>query len=343
MAIKKRKKEHLQIIQKFNTASNLSAGFDDVILMPKSLPEDTIDNIDTGCSFLGKKLGAPILISSMTGGTEEACEINAMFARVANKYNIALSVGSQKAMIKFPSLSYTYEIRKYAPDILLIGNIGIDYLLSNDYNIDKLKEAIKKIGADAVFIHINPLQELVQLEGAKDFRGAISKISEVCHNLKIPVLIKEVGYGIDPNTAKKLKNAGVYAIDVAGSGGTSWATVEGYRGARSGETFRDWGIPTVLDLLALKKVVKLPLISSGGLKTGADAAKSIVVGAELAGFAKKLLDGAMTGEVHLDWEVNKIISELKTTMLLVGAKNVKHLQNTKYLLKGDLKVLRDQL
>lgn len=342
MAIKKRKKEHLQIIQKFNTSSNISAGFEDIILMPKSLPEETIDNIETDCHFLGKKLGAPILISSMTGGTEEACEINAMFAKTAQKYNLALSVGSQKAMIKFPSLSHTYEIRKYAPDVLLIGNIGIDYFLSKDYSIDKLKDALNKIGANALYIHINPLQELIQIEGTKDFRGSLKKISDVCQKIGIPVLIKEVGYGIDIKTAKKLKSAGVYAIDVAGCGGTSWATVEGFRGAKSGESFRDWGIPTVLDVIALKNV-KLPIIASGGLKTGCDAAKSIVIGASIAGYAKKLLDGAMTGEVHLDWEVNKIISELKTTMLLVGAKNIGQLKKTKYLLKGDIKQLVDQL
>lgn len=343
MSINIRKKEHIEIIQTKDTSSNLSAGFNDILLVPKTLPELNLNQISTEISFLGKKLAAPLLISSMTGGTEEATEINARLAKSANKFNVAISVGSQKAMIKHPNLASTYEIRKYAPNVLLIGNIGIDYLLDSSFDFNALKNSLERIGADALFIHLNPVQEIAQPEGINDFRGSFRRINELRKKLKIPILIKEVGSGIDSITAKHLQNIGVYAIDVAGSGGTSWAAVESYRGSITGEAFRDWGIPTCASLILCKKAVRLPLIASGGVRTGQDIAKSIVLGAKLCGIAKPFLINAIKGQSFLDNEIEKILTEFKTAMLLVGARHLNDLQKTKYSVHGLLKEYLEQV
>ncbi len=341
--IKHRKKEHLQIIKDKNTDSSSKTYFEDIILIPKSLPELNLDEIDTSSTFLGKKLSAPIIISSMTGGTEEAQRINGMLARAAQNFGIAFSVGSQKAMINHPELSYTYEVRKYAPDILLIGNIGIDYLLSAEFNLADLKAALKQIKADALYVHINPLQELAQPEGSRNFTGAAEAIKKLTRNIGLPVLIKEVGDGIDSETAKKLEAEGISAIDISGSGGTSWAAVEGFRGSLVGESFRNWGIPTVISLISVRKKIDLPIISSGGIKSGQDIAKSLILGADMAGLARHLIKAAFNGEKALDTEIEKLITELKITMLLVGAKNIPELKKVKVLLKGELKNLIEQL
>lgn len=343
MLINKRKKEHLEIIRKKNTSSNSTTCFEDIMLIPKSLPELNFEDIDSSITFLGKKLSAPILISSMTGGTEEAKKINQLLANAAEKHKIAFSVGSQKAMIKFPDLTPTYQVRDIAPDILLIGNIGIDYLLSDEFNYKKLENAVKKIGADALFVHINPLQEIVQIEGTTRFKGALSKIKEICSKLDIPVLAKEVGDGINPETAVGLEKAGIKAIDVAGLGGTSWLAVERFRGSPVGESFRDWGLPTALSLLAVKRKTNLPLISSGGIRNGYEIAKSIALGADLVGLAKPFAMAVFQGEKALDNLIDKLIIELKMTMLLVGASNIEELKKSKYLIRGELKELLEQI
>ncbi len=342
MNIIKRKKEHINIIRFEDTSSCIKTGFDDIQLLPKTLPELDLSKISIETSFLGKKLSAPIIISSMTGGTHEAAEINARLARAAQKFNIAMSVGSQKAMINSLNLAYTYEVRNYAPDILLIGNIGIDYLLSKDFDINKLKLSLEQLKADALYIHINALQEIAQPEGIENFKGAFTKIRQVCKTLNFPVLIKEVGNGIDPNTAEHLQKMGVNIIDIAGGGGTSWAAVEGYRGSVTGEAFRNWGIPTCASLILCKKAIDIPVIASGGVRTGQDIIKSIVLGAKLAGIAKPLFLAAVKNQKTLDLEIERIISEIKTTMLLVGAKNLNELKKTRHVISGELKNYLDQ-
>lgn len=339
----KRKKEHLDIIRTKNTSSKSSSGLENIILIPKTLPELDFAEIDTSTSFLGKKISAPLLISSMTGGTEEALKINQCLARAAEKYNIPLAIGSQKAMILHPELARTYMVQSVAPNAIIVGNIGIDYLLSREYDIKKLKNACKQIGARALYIHINPLQELAQPEGSKNFKGALDKITEVCNKIGIPVLAKEVGDGFNPKTAKKLEKAGIRMIDVAGSGGTSWSAVEGYRGSTIGESFRNWGLSTTLSLISTKKHVKIPVIASGGIRDGQDIAKSIALGADLAGVAQPFALAAFKGDKALDQAIEKMILELKVTMMLVGAKNISDLKKSKYLMRSGLNSLLEQL
>lgn len=339
----KRKKEHLEIIRTRNTSSLSSTGLESIILIPKTLPELNFDEIDISTRFLGKRISAPILISSMTGGTEEALKINQTLARAAEKYNIPMAIGSQKAMILHPELARTYLVRDVAPNTILIGNIGIDYLLSKEYSLKKLKSACKQIGANALYIHINPLQELAQPEGSQNFKGALDKITEVCHGISLPVLAKEVGDGINPEIAKKLEIAGIQVIDVAGSGGTSWSAVEGFRGSSIGESFRNWGLSTALSLISTKEHSKAPIIASGGIRNGQDIAKSIALGAELCGIAQPFALAAFKGDKALDQVIDKLILELKITMLLVGAKNLNELKKSKYLIKNELSDLIKQL
>lgn len=343
MFINNRKREHLEIVKHKDTSSKTSAGFEYVFFVPSSLPELSLDQIDTSVNFLGKKLSAPILISSMTGGTEEASKINAILSRAAEKHNIGFAVGSQKAMILHPELTSSYETRKYAPTTLIIGNIGIDYLLSNKYSITDLKNALTKIKANALYIHINPLQELVQPEGSKSFIGAKEKIAEVCDKLGMPVLVKEVGDGLNPKLANYFEQIGVSAIDVAGNGGTSWAAVEGFRGAFLGESFRNWGLPTVVSLISTKKYTTLPLVSSGGICSGQDIAKSIALGADLCGLAKPFLMAAQKSEKQLDHLIEDLIQELKINMFLVGAKNIAELKKSKIIIRSELKEIVEQL
>ena len=342
--IKKRKREHLQIVKERNTKSNNPTYLDDIIFVPKSLPELNLGEIDTSIEFLGRKLLAPILISSMTGGTEEAHRINQQLARQAEKHGLAFSVGSQKAMINHPEIAYTYKVKDVAPNVFLIGNIGIDYLLSEEFDLEKLKKSLEEIQADALYIHINPLQELIQPEGARDFKGAFEKIEFVCKNIKMPILIKEVGDGIDPETAKKLEGIGISAIDIAGSGGTSWAAVEGFRGNKLGESFRDWGLSTALSLISVKKISNLPLIASGGLQSGQDIAKSLALGATLGGIARPFIVALFKGgEKELEHKIEETIAELKINMLLIGASNIAELKNSRYLVRGELGNLVKQI
>ena len=339
----KRKKEHLDIIRSKDTSFNIKTGFEDISFIPKTLPELSFDEINTSTTLLGHKFDAPILISSMTGGTEEALKINQTLARAAEKYNIPFALGSQKAMILRPELSHTYETKDVAPKAKCIGNIGIDYLLSSEFKIDDLRKACKKINAFALYIHINPLQEIVQPEGTKNFKGAKKKIAEVCSELELPILIKEVGNGINPETAKELESYGVKVIDIAGSGGTSWSLVESYRGAKIGESFRDWGFPTALNLISIRDKVSIPVIASGGIRTGQEIAKSIALGAEFVGIAKPFAIAAFKGERYLYELIEDLILELKITMLLVGAKNISDLKKTKLLIGKELGELVEQL
>lgn len=343
MSIQNRKREHLQIVMHKNTSSCSNPGFEDIILLPKSLPELDLSDIDISTNFLGKNLSAPLIISSMTGGSIESSMINQSLAKAAQKFGLAISVGSQKAMIKHPELSRTYEIKEYAPDVLLLGNIGIDYLISDDFSLADLKIALKKIKADGLFVHINTVQELVQPEGLKEYNGAFEKIKKVINNLDLPVLIKEIGAGLDLVSAEKLAKLRIKGFDVAGVGGTSWPMVESYRGSKTGETFANWGLPTCLSLLTIKKKIKLPLISSGGIRTGLDVAKSIAMGAELAGIAKPFAVAAMKGEKILFEAIDQIITELRTAMLLAGTKNITELKRNKFLIKGDTRAMLKQL
>jgi len=302
----------------------ISTGFERIRLSPKTLPGLDFEGIDTSLTLFNKKLVAPILISSMTGGTASSAAFNRTLALAAEQCGIAMGVGSQRAAIENPELSETFNIRKFAPNALLFANLGA-VQLNYGYGIDECKKAIDMLQANALYLHLNPLQEALQPEGNHDFSGLLPKIEQVCRSLPVPVLVKEVGWGIDLDTAKQLLGVGVAGIDVAGAGGTSWAKVEMHRqpdGKKKTATnlaFENWGIPTAKNLLQLRELEGDPLIiASGGLRDGVDLAKSLALGAKLGGFARKFLLAANQGETELINQIETIKTELQTAMFACG-------------------------
>ena len=329
MSIKSRKEDHINICLKKNVEWG-QTGFEDIFFVHNSLPELNYDDVDITTSFLGKKLDAPILIEALTGGTEKAKKINKNLAWAAQQSGIAMGIGSQRAALDDKALEETYKVRDVAPDIFLIGNIGMAQL--KKYDTDKIKSLIDMIDADVLAIHLNPLQELVQKEGDKDFSSILEKIRELSKS--ITIIAKETGAGISRETASRLEKAGVSAIDVAGRGGTSWSLVEYYRGGIHGKTFENWGIPTAVSLIECLNYVKLPIISSGGLRSGIDVAKSLALGASLAGLALPFLQPAIKTKEHVLEKIKKIEEELKISMALVGSSNIVSLKQRPLIITG---------
>lgn len=288
------------------------------------LPELDRAELELTTQFLGKSLNAPLLISSMTGGTEFAQQINYRLAEVAQHYGIAMGVGSQRVAIENPQVVDSFTVRAVAPDILLFANLGA-VQLNYQYGVEECLRAIDWLQADALILHLNPLQECVQTRGDCNFRGLLDKIAALCRTLPVPVIAKEVGNGISARMAERLLEAGVSAIDVAGAGGTSWARVESARAKdalqrRLGETFSDWGIPTADCVTAVRSVApQVPLIASGGLRHGLDAAKAIALGADLAGMAMPFLQAAAESEAALLALADALLAELRTVLFCTGS------------------------
>jgi len=331
--ISARKDEHLRICLEEDVSSVVPTGFDQVHLSLQTLPEINFDAIDLTTQIFGKKLDAPILISSMTGGSGKTKYFNQLLAKAANEFNIAMGVGSQRASILHEGLKDTYSIvRKEAPYALLFANIGVAQL-NEGFGIAECQRAVDMLEADALIIHLNALQEALQPEGNRDFSQLLKKIETVTASIQVPVIAKEVGCGIDSQTARLLVEAGVRGIDVAGVGGTSWAAVEMYRQTSPirkalCQTYRGWGIPTVQALQGLEGLPKEILrISSGGLRNGLDVAKSVALGADLAGFARKFILAADKGYEELQNTIELIILELKTAMFLCSAADLNSLQS----------------
>lgn len=331
--ISDRKDEHLRICLEEDVTSGVPTGFDQVNLNIKTLPEIDFDSIVLSTKIFGKTLDAPILISSMTGGSGKTKHFNQLLAKAANEFNIAMGVGSQRAAILHEGLEETYSIvRKEAPNALLFANIGVAQL-NEGFGVDECQRAVDMLEADALIIHLNALQEALQPEGNRDFSQLLKKIETITASLQVPVIAKEVGCGIDPQTARLLVEAGVRGIDVAGVGGTSWAAVEMYRQTdpiRKAlcQTYRGWGIPTVQALQGLEGLpTEILRISSGGLRNGLDVAKSIALGADLAGFARKFILAADKGYEELQNSIQLIILELKTAMFLCSATDLNSLQS----------------
>ena len=297
------------------------------------LPEIDRTEVDLTSTFLGKKLAAPLLISSMTGGTELAQTINYSLAEVAQEYKLAMGVGSQRIAVENPQLASTFAVRRYAPDILLFANIGAVQLNYN-YGLEECQKIIDILEADALILHLNPLQECVQTEGDTNFKGLLDKIAKLCDKLPVPVIAKEVGNGISGKMAQKLIAAGVAAIDIAGAGGTSWAKIEGERAGdakqrRLGATFADWGIPTAECIVSTRAAAPdVPLIASGGLQNGLDAAKALALGADVAGLARPFLQAAAESESATAGLVEVLIAEIATVLFCTGCANLDELKHS---------------
>jgi isopentenyl-diphosphate Delta-isomerase len=335
-----RKADHIRInLEKDVQFPNLTTGLENYQFIHNALPELDLNSIDTSVSVFGRQLQSPLLISSMTGGTEQAFQINKLLAEAAQTHRIAMGLGSQRAALENPDLARTFQVRQIAPDILLFANLGA-IQLNYSYDISHCQRAVDMVEADALILHLNVLQEAVQPEGDIRWSGLLKKIGQVCKELKRPVVVKEVGWGISKQTAKRLKDAGVSAIDVAGSGGTSWSEVEYHRAptefhAQVARTFADWGIPTADSLqMARKGAPKLPLFASGGLRDGLDIAKCIALGATLGGMASPYLKAAARSAEALDEMVRIIVHQLRIAMMASGAPNITALQQTPLLFKG---------
>ena len=319
MTTESRKKDHVQLVIEKGAQYQKTTGFERIDFVHNALPEINFDDVDLSTEFLGKKIKYPMLITGMTGGYSDAKGINKSLAKAAQKYGIAFAVGSQRAMIEKKELKETYEVRDVAPDIPLLANVGAYQL--KKYPFDKIESLVSSIEADGLAIHLNPLQEIIQKEGDRDYSGVLAAITKTCEKIGVPVVVKETGAGISQDVALKLKDAGASYIDVSGSGGTSWSRVE-YLRADTTPGFEDWGIPTVLSVIECRNT--LPLIASGGIRDGLDAAKAIAIGAEMAGAAYPFIKALR--DKNLDEYVEAFQSQMKICAYLTGSRTISDLK-----------------
>ena len=317
----KRKSDHIQISLDQNTQSGLTTNLENYHLQHNAIPELNFNEIVTSTRFLGKSISIPLMISSMTGGTQKASEINVALAEAAQEHGIAMGLGSQRAAIEEPELANTFQIRKSAPDIVLLANLGA-VQLNYGFGIDACRRAVEMVEADGLILHLNALQEALQPNGDIRFSGLLEQIENVCKKLEVPVIAKEVGWGISAQAAKKLINAGVYAIDVAGAGGTSWSQVEKHRAKtaaqeRQAAIFKSWGIPTADAIIQVREALAdISLIASGGLRSGIDIAKCIALGADMCGIAEPFLKAATQSTECVSDCIQQFTSELRIPCLL---------------------------
>ena len=328
MAHDRRKADHIRINLEENVQfPGLTNGFECYRLAHQALPELDLAEVDTGVNLLGKRLQVPLLISSMTGGTEAARAINHNLARGAQACGIAMGLGSQRTGIEQVETADTFRVRDFAPDILLFANLGA-IQLNYGYTVDQCRRAVDMIEADALILHLNPLQEALQADGDWQWKGLLGKIEEVCREVGVPVVAKEVGWGFSESTSRRLAEAGVAALDVAGSGGTSWSEVEYHRAPtdrlrRLAKAFADWGIPTAETLLmAQRGAPGLPLIASGGMRNGIEAAKALALAATAVGIASPFLKAAAASADEVVGAIDQFALELRTAMFCAGAGSV---------------------
>ena len=330
LSIDQRKADHIRINLEQNVQfPHLTTGLERFRFVHQALPELDLRAVDTTVRLFGRTVAAPILVSSMTGGTDQAELINRNLAVAAQTYRLAMGVGSQRAGIELDTLQRTFRVRDIAPDVLLLANLGA-VQFNYGYTVEQCRRAVDMIGADALILHLNPLQEAVQPEGDVDWRGLLGKIEQVCRCLERPVVVKEVGWGISRTTARRLIEAGVSAIDVAGAGGTSWSQVEMHRAPterlrRLAGAFADWGIPTAESLQAAYAVravlgrEDVHLFASGGIRSGQDVAKCVALGADLVGLAAPFLKKAVLSAEDVAEEMDILATELRITMFCSGA------------------------
>ncbi|HEX7257235.1 MAG TPA: type 2 isopentenyl-diphosphate Delta-isomerase [Nitrososphaeraceae archaeon] len=343
--IMSRKKDGIDIPLSNNVQSRFISNYLEYVkFIHNALPEIDFDEIQTATEFLDYKFGAPIIIDSMTGGTPEALKINARLGALAETFGFGMGLGSQRAGLKSDSLAETYSIaRKNAPSAFLIANIG-GAQLAEGLDIKMIEKIISMIDANALVIHLNPLQELIQPEGEPKYRGVLEKISKITESISIPIIVKEVGAGISREVALILEKAKVNCINIAGSGGTSWAGIEKIRANKVkndvkehlGELFWDWGIPTALSLIEVRNSVEIPLIASGGIRNGLEIAKCISLGANMCAMAYPFLKVASESKESLFKFSEQIITELKGTMFLTGSSNISDLSKSRLILTGEL-------
>lgn len=332
-----RKADHIRInLEEDVQFHGLTNGLERWRFVHQAVPELDLAAVDTGLQLMGRRLAAPLLISSMTGGTEAAGTINRRLAEGAQARRIAMGLGSMRAALEDPAAAASFRVREAAPDILLFANLGA-VQLNYGYGPEHCRRAVALVGADALFLHLNALQEAVQPEGDTNFAGLAAKIEAVCRELGkdgIPVVAKEVGWGISPEAARTLAQTGVAAIDVAGSGGTSWSQVEKHRApneshARVAAAFRDWGIPTADAIINVRLAAPdLTIFASGGLRSGVEVAKCLALGARLGGMASPYLKAAAVSTEAVVEAIDEISRQLRIAMFAAGAADLARLQST---------------
>jgi isopentenyl-diphosphate Delta-isomerase len=339
---KRRKAEHIDIVLKRDvTGKAITTGFEEYRFRHQALPELDFDAVSLATSFLGKQVKAPLLISSMTGGTKETGEINRRLAQAAQARGWVLGLGSMRVALESAEALETFQVRQFAPDIPILANIGA-VQLNKGLQVDDCRRLVDLIGADGLVLHLNPLQEVFQPEGDTQFSGLLQKIEHLCRTLEFPVGVKEVGWGIHGSLAKALVERGIAFIDVAGAGGTSWSQVEKYRSHNpvrfaAADAFREWGLPTAQCVIDVRlHVPDVPVIASGGLHHGVDAAKAIALGADLAGFGRTLLKSAADMDLDsLMQRLEQIELEMRICMFASGIRAVTELKHTEKLEKVD--------
>jgi isopentenyl-diphosphate delta-isomerase len=330
--ISNRKEDHIKINLKQDVKSGLSTGLEEFRFPHQALPELDLEKIDLTLELFGKQISSPLFISSMTGGTESAKKINQNLAIASQEIGIPMGLGSQRAALENPDLADTYQVRKFAPDILLFANLGAIQL---NYGLtpDDCKKAIEQVEADALILHLNSLQEAVMTDGNTNFSGLAERIAQVCDSLDVPVIVKEVGWGISKMTAELLHQAGVSAIDIAGAGGTSWTEVEMHRSdtdsaRKTAATFLNWGIPTAESIQLVRAALpEMTIFASGGLRNGLDIAKTIAMGAKISGIAGPFLKAAVHSPEKVIDEVKRIKREIQISMFGAGVKDLQSLTN----------------
>lgn len=324
-------------------ARNVTTGFEDTSFIHRALPEIDREKIDLTTRVFGHKFAAPLLVGAITGGTQMATKINATIAEAVEQLGLGMGVGSQRAALEDKKVEETFAIaRKKAPKAFLIANIG-GVQLKNGYGVQEIQKVVDMIDADAVAIHLNALQETAQPEGQTNFSNVLQKIREVAGEIDKPVIAKETGAGIAFEEARRLEAANVKGIDVSGAGGTSFAAVEYYRAKerednvqrRLGDVFWDWGIPTAASIVEAAQATYVPIIGSGGIRSGVDVAKALALGASLASFSQPILRSAVKGVKETFRILSILIDELRNVMFLVGADSVQTLRKTPIVIRGE--------
>jgi len=335
----KRKLEHLKICLNHSVRSATTTGLERYRLVHRALPEMALCDVDMRLRFLGRELAAPMLISAMTGGTELAQVVNLNLAAAAQALGLGMGLGSQRAGIEDEDLMDTYRVRRVAPDILLLANLGA-VQLNYGYGPEQCLRAVEMIGADALVLHLNPLQEALQPGGNTDFGRLLDKIAEVCRRLSVPVMVKEVGWGLSAHDALLLVQAGVAGLDVAGAGGTSWSEVERRRSATPeaalvARAFAAWGNPTAEALIEVRDACPgLPLVASGGLTNGIEAAICLALGANVVGIGLRILHAATNSAEMVQRELQVILSQLRVAMFCTGARTLGDLDRSRLAPRG---------
>jgi len=339
--LKQRKVDHLDLCATDAVAfRERTTLLENVQLIHQSLPELALSDLDLSVTLLGKKLRAPLLIAAMTGGSDPSAEVNQTLSAIAESRGIGFGLGSQRAMQRSPETAWTYEVRKHAPTTLVLGNVGV--VQAREQSTEMLAKLVADIGADALCVHMNPAQELIQYEGDRDFRGCLPVYTRLVQELPVPVVAKETGAGISRETAAKLAQVGVRTVDVSGAGGTSWVGVEALRAPNEptkllGEALWDWGVPTAAAVSYVASAGLTP-IATGGIRSGLDVARALALGAKVAGIARPMLQalrggGREAAEAYLD----RVIAELRTVMLLCGARTIADLQAAPKIIRGELR------